>query len=1122
MISSKQLIISAFMSGCRHALAVTAVTMAALAALASPANAAFGDNYGMAPINGNAGGQAAPALAGQQHAFWAGACDIAASPPIGTDMAGDGGIGVRPGQIYAPNTQGHPTFPGNAFYQSPVTAPPTPPHCIAWGAPASYGNPVSALWTEAPAWRLPATARAGGHPDGSATFTFNRNAEPGGQFTNSIDGAVDNIYVDLPAGFVGNPNAVPKCTAEEFNLKPLECPAKTQVGVLHLEIEGAVFNSASNLSGLGLSEDVYPVYNLEPRHGKAAELGFAYASGERATNVRLVATARTNGDFGVTTFVGQIPAALPVIAQQITLWAVPWAEHNDRWRAKDGYIPATGALDPCAVQPGASHNNGYYIPPAGFTTPGCATPYDSSWGPIRPFLTNPTECDGVEDFTRLATDAYQHPGAFTAEGFPDPTDSDWKRYDAASPPVTGCEKNPFAPAASFSPTATAADASSGLNVSIDIPQNNDPPASVTAANAADYWRSDAGLATAHLDKTIVTLPEGMSVNPSAATGLRGCTDAQMGVTQVGNPYVFDNAEPTCPDGSIIGTAEATTPLLEGSPNLTGQLVLGIPKSTDPASGDMFRLFLVLRNKERGLLAKLHGTSVADPRTGQLTATFDKNPRVPVESIKVSLKGGSRGMLALPQSCGSKSTISQFTPWTAAHGAGGPVRDLSDSFTVGGDCSFGFSPRLTAGMSTGRARATGAFSFEFARNDGEQWIAGLTAVLPTGLLASVKDVPLCSNGQAASGSCPAGSRIGTVDAAAGSGTPFVLERKGSAFLTEGYKGCAYGLAVVVPVVAGPFDASSPATDLGSIVVRQKVCVDPVDAHVTATSDPLPTIHHGIPLRVRSVTVNVDRDKFMLNPSDCASKQVAGDFVSPHGAASRQVAPFHVSGCAALPFKPKLTLKLTGRKQTRTGKHPGVKAAVTQAGVPEAGIERAEVRLPKSLALDPDNAQALCEFDDGTKADLENHCPKGSIVGRARAVSPLLNRPLAGNVYFVKNVRRSASGNLIRTLPMVVVALRGEIAVNLKGTSDVKGGKLVNTFAGVPDAPITKFNMNIKGGKRGILAVTRTRRSRLDLCRGRHLAIANIDGHNGRRYDTDVRMKTPCKAPRKSGARKRSGA
>jgi hypothetical protein len=271
----------------------------------------------------------------------------------------------------------------------------------------------------------------------------------------------------------------------------------------------------------------------------------------------------------------------------------------------------------------------------------------------------------------------------------------------------------------------------------------------------------------------------------------------------------------------------------------------------------------------------------------------------------------------------------------------------------------------------------------------------------------------------------------------------------------------------------------------------------------------------------VRVDIDRKGFTINPSSCAEKQVVADIRAQDGTGVSRSSRFQVADCAALPFKPRLALRLTGRKQTRTGRHPGIRAQVNQKGIGEAGIERAVVRLPKSLALDPDNAQALCEFADGTKDDLENHCPKGSIVGRARAVSPLLNDPLVGNVYFVKNIRiDKKTGNEIRTLPMIMVALRGEIAINLKGESDTtRDGKLVNTFASVPDAPVSRFNLNIKGGSKGILAVTRTRRARINLCAKpkSHVAEADMDGHNGRRHDRNIRMKTPCRKRRPSAAK-----
>lgn len=742
---------------------------------------------------------------------------------------------------------------------------------------------------------------------------------------------------------------------------------------------------------------------------------------------------------------------------------------------------------------------------------------DPSWGPIKAFFTTQTECSPQNPVTKIHATNWHTDVVATA--------------DSVAPQLTGCEDIQFDASFTLQTTATAPDSPSGLSVDLSIPQNNDPPASVRFnpdddTGAPAYWKSDAGLATSHLKDSVVTLPPGVGVNPSSATGLVGCPDATVGVRQQGNPPLFNNTDPfdgvgspatgdECPNGSKIGTVSVETPLLDET--LTGDVVLGEPKSTDPQSGEMLRIFLVIRNKERGLLVKVFGSTKLDPDSGQIKATFANNPQLPFDRLHLEFKGGPRGVLANPQRCGNPGWTSTFTPWSAAHDAGGQSVVDEGTFTITGDCSFGFAPTLAAGMDTNKARGNGTFSFRFTRPQGDQWLRGLTAKLPTGLLASVKGLPLCKDAQAAAGACPAGSKIGIVDAAAGSGNPFILEEKGEVFLTEGYKGGPYGLAVKVRGIAGPFRGEH---ELSPIIVRQAIHVDRKTAQVTAVSDPFPQIHHGVPLRVREVTVLVNRDKFMVNPSDCSPKQIEAAITSAEGTVANLSNPFQASGCANLPFKPKLALSLVGKKQTTTGKHPGIKAKVTQTGIGEAGIEKAVVRLPKSLALDPDNAQALCEFADGTKDEIEKHCPKGSIVGRARATSPLLNDPLVGNVYFVKNIRTDAkTGNQIRTLPMIIVALRGEIAINLKGESNTtKDGKLVNTFDNVPDAPVSQFNLNINGGKNGILAVTRKNSGKgINLCDGsKHVAEADFDGQNGKRHDRDITMKTPC--PKKSKAKK----
>jgi hypothetical protein len=1028
----------------RLATLTVLVTLAALAG-ASPASAVYAENFGIVPGS-----------------FFAGTCDL-------------------------------PAVTGS----EPMTASGAPPlETSAWPEAVEKRD----CHSSSPL--VPQTAQAvtaaGAHPDATTTFEFNPIDEPGkvGPFP---DGNPQDLALDLPVGFAGNPQAAPRCSGDLF--VEWGCPVETQVGVVELRLstgtDGNLFNNpscpigqpnantmfppvypqfsfpegaASHFAENGVASATQgpgsrcrvPLYNLEPPYGELASFGFNYASA-------FVVVARPvlkEGEYAIQVQSLNIPESPAVSKVTATLWGVPGDPAHDAFRFRSILMGG-----------GSSHPS---------IAPGQPWPADV---PVKPFLANPTECAPDAPVTKLTVNSWQNR-------------EEKLTYEDAAEPVTDCADAPFDPDISIQPDSTEPDSPTGLDAELDLPQPG--------------WEDPDVTATAHLKDTVVSLPEGLAVNPSAATGLKGCSDVQIGMVASGSPPAFDHSDPfdgqgaDCPNGSKIGTVTATTPLL--AETLTGDVVLGTPKSVDPESGEMLRLFLVLRSEERGLVVKVHGTSVADPATGRLTATFANNPRLPVEHVALKLKGGARGVLATPQTCGARSIATRLTPWTAAHGGGGPVRDLVDGFTVGGDCSLGFAPKLVAGSSSRQARGTGDFTFRFTREDGEQWIEGLTADLPAGLLASVKDLPLCASAQADAGACPAGSRIGTVDATAGSGTtPFKLERKGAAYLTEGYKGCAYGLAVVVPMVAGPFDGTSPATDLGDVVVRQRICVDPSDAHVSVVSDPLPTIWHGIPLRVRSVTVAVDRDGFMLNPSDCSGKQVGAGFGSDRGTAAKASAPFSVAGCAGLRFKPSLTMAVAGRRQMKTGRHPRIRVAVTQpAG--QAGIERAEVRLPSALALDPDNAQALCEYEDGIKADPESHCPAGSVVGRARAVSPLLNRPLRGDVYFVKNVRMDPkTGARIRTLPMLVVALRGEIAVNLKGTSTVKGSRLVSTFADLPDAPISQFNLNVRGGARGILVVTDSARGPLNLCSKRRFAQVQTDGHNGRQADYRVRVKTPCRRP-----------
>ena len=932
--------------------------------------------------------------------------------------------------------------------------------------------------------------QAGGHPH-KATLEFSLVKK----FTEPVTpddwpysllplGYMKDSVVDLPAGFVGNPQVLPTCTKSE--VADFACPPATQIGVARVENVAAPMNQLP------------PIYNVVPSKNTPAQFAFNPAG---SGIVVMTPVLRSDGDWGLSMHSTDITQANPLFSTRVTLWGVPSDPSHDIQRcaipSHVGEACPGHAANGNVIEPGAHDPTASPVPP-------------------RPFLSNPTRCTGEPEVTKIHMASWEDPASFASDGDPDLMDPNWQNYEAEAPAVTGCEKLSFIPQISLVPTTTQADAPTGLDVEIETPQNESP----------------GGLATAHLKDVTVTLPEGMAVNPSSADGLGSCSRDQIGlVSMPGSAPAFDRFAGSCPQSSKIGSVVIDTPLLADP--LEGSVY--VAQQADNPFGSLFALYFEIEGP--GLRIKLAGEVKTNPNTGQIETSFLNNPQLPFETMTVSLKGGPRAPLSNPATCGTHTATSAMTPWSGT----GPVV-LSDSFTI--DCpsnAGGFDPGFSAGSTNPIAGAFSPFAMRVSRDGGKE-LGRINVALPKGALAALKSVGVCSEAQLASAAaksghatqagaaCPVSSQVGTATVGAGAGpSPFYptlpgTNVSGRVFLTAphtntqfalaGARQAAYGLAIEVPAVAGPFD-------LGTVLVRAAIYVDPTTAQITVLSDTMPRILAGVPLNTRDVRVNIDRAKFATTPTSCRASEVVGDIRAQDNTTVVRKARYQVGDCAALPFKPRLALRLTGRKQTRTGKHPGVRAVVRQTGVGEAAIKHAAVRLPKTLALDPDNAQSLCEFEAGTKPDLENHCPKGSIVGRARAVSPLLKRPLAGNVYFVKNVRRNARGNLIRTLPMIVAALRGEIAVNLKGeSSTTRAGNLVNTFANVPDAPVSRFNLNIKGGRNGILTVTRTTRANINLCTSRQVAKADMNGHNGKTHDTNIRIKTPCAAKRKAAKKRRN--
>lgn len=1055
--------------------AALAAACLALALAPASAPAEFGDAFGIAPINGGPSGEFPPALADVEHAFWAGACDRGAAPPAGESIPG--GIGTRPTFLFVPTADGEYGF-------DTVPAPAIAAHCIDRGREANYPCstesfpcPGSELWAGDPAWRLAPETRAGAHPDGTATFYTARNQDShaGSPFSGFVDGALDNVIVELPPGFLGDPQAVAQCTGEQFAVKPLECPPQSQVGMLILRLEAPI-GLPGNLGNSDIG--VHPVYNLEPRRGKLAEFGIAYLADQEVTTARLIADVRTKGDFGVTILTGQIPAVLPLVSQQITLWGVPWAASNDEYRAE----AATSEL------------------PLQGLAPAERVPYDPSWGPVRPLISNPTGCTGEPTTTTLLLDSYVDPAAFDADGLP-VDHPNWKTATADAPPLAGCEDVPFEPEITLRPTSQKADSPTGLEVELTIPQNDDlpfdPPAEGASQaeidsyleDAAEHWRSDAGLATSHLKDTVVTLPEGMAVSPSAAWGLEACTTDEMGLkTTTGampNPIRFDNQPVSCPDGSTIGTLEVDTPLLADP--IPGRVYLAA-QDENPFS-TLLAIYLVAEDPERGIRVKLAGEVEPDPDTGQLTTTFLNNPQLPFETFRLRFKGGSQASLVNPPACGAHTTEAKLTPWARPDQ---PVT-VTDSFQItkaanGGPCppsaaARAFDPGFNAKLLDPAAATSSSFFLRFTRDDGDQELVAIDTVMPEGVVAKLAGVPRCSDSDAEAGTCPLSSVVGGVTAGAGPGpAPFFIDT-GRVFLTGPYKGAPLGLLVEVPAKAGPFD-------LGEVLVRAAIHVDPRTAQVTVKSDPMPLLLEGIPLRTRDVRVNINRPDFVFSPTSCEEDTVGAVIFGTHNASADRQARFQITGCSALDFAPEFRFHARGKGATKPNAHPGLLAEVF-FGEGQTNIAKTSVVLPPRMIIDQQNIATTCtrqQFAQGA-------CPENTQVGEAIAHTPLLSEPLQGPVYLI------ASDN---PLPDIVADLEGIVDVHLFGRIHSQGIRIRNTFDVVPDAPVESFRLSLEGGRQNGILVNGA-----NLCRKPRFRRVDIEveGHNGASADQRTVILSP---------------
>jgi hypothetical protein len=888
---------------------------------------------------------------------------------------------------------------------------------------------------------------AGAHPDLFITpFDFNTIAAAVGEGVDRqkiSNERIRGLHVDLPPGFVGSPTAVGECTQAQFTMG--KCPASSQVGRIDLRLYPV--SSTDTQTFVSFTNGVF---NLSHPRGTITDLGFSVLTNP----IHIKVSLNPANHYAIASEVQNINETIAAFDQRLTLWGVPADHSHDSERCEPFSLSNLSA---------------------GSTAEECSTDHERV-----PFLTVPSQC-GVSHTMRLFHyDSWQHTGIFGPE------------LDYSMPgETTHCERPRFEPDVEIVTTGKQANTPTGLDVHVKIAQNENPNA----------------LATPPVKRFTVTLPEGMSFSPSFADGLSSCSLAQM---QLGN-----NKPIECPDASRIGEVTLHTPLLpksaEGSMYLAAQ--------GDNPFGSTFALLLVLHDtEERGALIKIPGRIDVDEQTGRIVTVFNDTPQFPFDDLTLKFRSGPRAPLVSPPTCGKQTIGVEVASYAQPQN---PV-DASNTYEVaegpnGTPCPSDssrrpFHPSFSGGTLNPVAGAYSPFLFRLSRSDDEQELSQVTTSLPEGLVAKIAGVPLCPNQAIASIStalgtgrselnnpaCPAASRIGSVSAGLGAG-PGPNYFPGKVYLAGPYKGAPLSLAVVAPGIAGPYD-------LGNVVVRVALYVDPDTTKVRAVSDPFPTTLHGVILRVRDVRLRMDRPNTTINPTSCARKEVGGLITGVGGSLLSTAddslfstgTPFQVGSCGDLVFKPKLDLRLLGG--TRRGSHPKLRAVVK---FPPGGANTAfaQVALPHSEFLDQGHIGTVC-----TRVQFAAEaCPAASIYGRVEAKTPLLDETLSGNIYLKSSNHQ---------LPDLVAAFRGgRIDANLVGRVDSIHGGIRNTFEFVPDVPVTSATFSFFGGKKGLLVNSR------NVCKGKPKATALFKGQNGDELTLRPVLKSACAKAKKQKRSKR---
>ncbi len=799
-----------------------------------------------------------------------------------------------------------------------------------------------------------------------------------------------------------------------------------------------------------------PLYNLEPAPGEPARFGFEPPIGP----IVLDTSVRTGGDYAVVVTVPSIPTDVPFIGSQVTFWGVPGDSRHDTSRG--ACLDATGA----GGEPETS-------------CPLTEKP--------RPFLIMPTSCTGALR-SSVEGESWAQLGRFT-EPFT------YTFSNAAGEPVEqdGCNDLNFEPSIAVAADGQQGSTPTGLAVGIHVGQEGS--------------LNPEGLANATVKDTTVTLPAGVVLNPAAADGLLAC-----GLSEIA---LQSPAEQTCPEAAKVATVRIKTPLLPNE--LTGAVYLATQNANPFES--LIALYLVARDPVSGVLVKLAGEVTPDPVTGQLVSTFKNTPQLPFEDLTLHFFGGSRAPLGTPAACGNYTTTASIAPWSGNP----PARVASPPFQItsgpgGSPCAspLPFNPTLASGSLNLQAGAFTPLTTTLSREDGQQPLQGVRLSFPAGLSGLLSGVKLCGETQADEGTCGPESLIGETTVSVGVGGDPYPVTGGRVYITGPYEGAPFGLSIVNPAKAGPFDVGQGACDC--VVVRAKVQVDPQTAALTVTTNGpeqpyhIPTILRGIPLQIKHINVTIDRRGFTFNPTDCDPASITGTLLSTEGATSTLSIPFQVTNCATLAFAPKFQVATSGKTSRSKGASLAVKLTYPSAPFgSQANIKEVKVELPKQLPSRLTTLQKACpatQFHTNPAG-----CPAASAVGHAKAITPLVPVPLEGPAYFVSNGGEA--------FPNLIVVLQGYgVTIDLVGDTFIsKAGITSSTFKTVPDAPVGSFELTLPEGAYSALSANG------NLCNSKLTMPTEFLAQNGAEIHQSTKIavtgcaKHKAKAKRKKAARRK---